>query len=67
VLVMPLSVVRWIDFRGGHTSPVATFAVMIILSMSGVMNAALYRFTRTGFFKRVNRTKPVAPATTIAP
>jgi len=64
---MPLSVVRWISFTGGDPSPVATFTGGIILSMSGAMNAVLYRLTRAEFFGRDDKREVVAPTLRTAP
>ncbi|KAJ6629520.1 hypothetical protein B0H10DRAFT_1776278 [Mycena sp. CBHHK59/15] len=52
ILVLPLSVVRWIGFvqdrggRTGHTPPPATFAVISIYGLSGALNVALLLNTR---------------------
>jgi hypothetical protein len=52
LLVLPLSIVRFISFHEEDISgeakqrPVATFVVAIIFGLSGVFNALLYRLTR---------------------
>jgi len=58
VLIMPLSIVRWITFKKeaetGETPrwPVASFIVITIFAAAGVFNALLYRFTRSNFFQQ---------------
>jgi len=66
VMILPLSVVRWIAFRqtakygSSHVSPVATFFVVTLFSLSGVFDAVTYILTRRWFFVR-QRNEPEAP------
>ena len=47
----------------GEAKPrrVGTFVVGTILSLSGVLNALLYRLTRASIFQRVPKSLPIAP------
>lgn len=46
VLVLPLSIVRWLGFSG-HTIPsAATFGVISVYGLSGMLNVALLLYTR---------------------
>ena len=46
-----------------HTSPVATFIVVIFLGLSGVVDAILYRLTRAWIFMPKKKNEPQAPDT----
>jgi len=65
--VLPLTIVRFMGFHQQkvtgrvHTRPVATFFVVTIFSLSGVMNAILYRLTRANIFQGGDRSKPNPP------
>lgn len=67
VIIMPLSIVRFIElkevatFGKIRTSPVATLIVGIILGLTGVMDAILYRTTRAGIFMPKEKNEPQAP------
>jgi len=67
IQVMPLSIVRQIEFKEVatfgkiNTSPVATLAVGIVLGLSGVVDAILYRWTRTRIFTPRRENEPQAP------
>jgi len=67
VLILPLSIVRWIGFGQettdgeSHITPLVTFIFAIPLSLSGVFNAILYLLTRTWLFWPEERGDPVAP------
>jgi len=67
LIVMPLSVVRWIAFKQiatygkSNISPVATFTVAVILGLSGVIDAVLYLLTRRWLFFPQRRDEPHAP------
>jgi len=56
VLVLPLSIVRWIAFgkddttKGTHHLAGATLTVVSIFALSGIANAVLYLTTRRRFF-----------------
>src|ERR1700735_4014890 len=51
VLVLPLSIVRWIGFSQEKQIPsVATFIVINIYALSGAFNALLLLWTRSGLF-----------------
>ena len=57
ILVLPLTVVRFLTFNEekkygeAKPRPVATFVVITIFSLSGVLNALLYRLTRPAVFR----------------
>jgi hypothetical protein len=65
--VLPLSIVRFIGFHEEAISgeakqrPVATFVVIIIFALSGVLNALLYRLTRRNVLDSAPPLPPVAP------
>ena len=65
--MLPLTIVRFLTFveekNYGKARPrrVATFVVIIIFSLSGVLNALLYRLTRASIFRGVQRDPPTAP------
>jgi len=62
IVVLPLSVVRFINFhRPNRRRPIETFIVINIYTLSGVFNALLYRLTRADFFIGPPRTKPQPP------
>jgi hypothetical protein len=69
MIITPLSIVRWIGFKQvatvgkSHISPVATFAVAILLGLSGVFDAILYLLTRAWIFRthNLNVNEPRAP------
>jgi len=67
ILVLPLSIVRWLDFGGASTKAAATLTVVAIFGLSGALNAMLYAFTRTRFFQPVGEREPHAAATAMAP
>ncbi|KAI0058574.1 hypothetical protein BV25DRAFT_1840948 [Artomyces pyxidatus] len=46
VLVLPLSIVRWITFRTGSAPSAATFVVIFLFSLSGACNVLLLLTTR---------------------
>ncbi|KAF8199813.1 hypothetical protein K438DRAFT_1582944, partial [Mycena galopus ATCC 62051] len=46
VLILPLSIVRWIGFTQGTTPSAATFGVISLYGLSGVVNVALLLKTR---------------------
>ncbi|TDL26008.1 hypothetical protein BD410DRAFT_560778 [Rickenella mellea] len=46
ILVLPLSVVRWITFHHHQLPPAATFAVIFLFSLSGAANVILLLSTR---------------------
>jgi len=56
VVILPLSIVRWITFAQiakfgeSRISPVATFVVATLFSLSGILDALTYLVTRTRFF-----------------
>jgi hypothetical protein len=64
MLITPLFVVRWVAFqyelKTGKSRhwPVPTLVVMIIFSLSGVLDAALYLLTRRRFFQPNKRREP---------
>jgi hypothetical protein len=66
MLIMPLIIVRWMAFRKELETgksphwPIPTLIVMIIFSLSGVFDAALYLLTRRRFFRPNERKKPQA-------
>jgi hypothetical protein len=68
VLILPLSVVRWITFRQvatageSHISALATFIVSILFSLSGVLNTVMYLLTRAWFFLPQKRDELEAPS-----
>jgi hypothetical protein len=68
VLILPLSIVRWITFRQvatageSHISAVATFFVSILFTLSGVLNTVMYLLTRTWFFLPQQRDELEAPS-----
>ena len=65
--MLPLTIVRFLTFEAerkygaAKPRPVATFVVVTIFSLSGVLNAVLYRLTRASTFRRVPRTIPTGP------
>jgi len=66
VIILPFSIVRWSYF--GKTHPVGsrhwpelTLITANIYSLSGVLNALLYLFTRASFFQPARRREPGAP------
>jgi hypothetical protein len=67
VLVLPLTVVRFMGFHEQHVTgrthrqPVATFIVINLFTLSGVFNALLYRLTRASFFQSQLETGPPSP------
>jgi len=62
ILVLPLSVVRFINFhRPSHRRPIETFIVANIFTLSGVFNALLYRLTRASIFMDSEPPPPTAP------
>ena len=67
VLILPLSVVRWIAFRQvatageSHISAVAIFIVSILFSLSGVLNTVMFLLTRARFFLPRKRAELEAP------
>ena len=61
LLVLPISIVRWKDFKGETTKPAATLTVVAVLALSGVLNSILYFFTRTRFFSPATEREPAAP------
>jgi len=67
VMIMPLSIVRWVSFKQvatfgtSHISPVATFTVSTILGLSGFWDAMLYLLTRAWIFQTKREDKPQAP------
>jgi len=67
LVIMPLSIVRWIGFGqettdgASHIPPVVTFIFAIPLSLSGVFNAILYLLTRTWLFWPEREADPEAP------
>jgi hypothetical protein len=72
VLVLPLSVVRWITFTTTATSsplsqPVATLVVAVVFSLSGILNALLYALTRSRIFRPDARPPPPPPRMREAP
>ncbi|KAI0040915.1 hypothetical protein FA95DRAFT_1646065 [Auriscalpium vulgare] len=46
VLVLPLSIVRWISFRTGSAPSAATFVVIFLYGLSGASNVLLLLLTR---------------------
>jgi len=64
VLVLPLSIVRWIGFenndttKGSHHLAAWTLIVAVIFGLSGVANAILYLTTRKPFFHPNTRDGP---------
>jgi hypothetical protein len=68
VLIMPLTIVRWIGFKKeintdkSYHTPIATLTAMIIFSMGGVFDALLFFLTRKGLFAPDSRRAPRAPA-----
>ena len=73
VLILPLTIVRWRSFAKkslpGHSTrtPVQTFAVVVLFTLGGVFNAALYLLTRTSFFQPDRRKEPAAPVIKTTP
>jgi len=68
ILVLPLSVVRWMHFVDtSFTNAAATLAVVSVFGLSGVLNAMLYAFTRTRFFQPVGEREPRAAVIAMAP
>ena len=73
VLTLPLTIVRWKSFAKkpvpGHSTrtPVETFAVVVVFTLSGVFNAVLYLLTRTSFFQPARRKEPAAPVIKATP
>jgi len=62
VLVLPLSIVRWIGFSQEKQIPsVATFIVINIYALSGAFNALLLLWTRSGLFFSRNASVARAP------
>ena len=67
MLVLPLSIVRFIGFHEEDISgeakqrPVATFVVVIIFALSGVFNALLYHLTRKPMLESKEIPGPLAP------
>jgi hypothetical protein len=65
LVILPLSVVRWIGFKQedtlgeSHIPPVATFVVIIIFTLSGLLNAVMYPLTRSSLFWPEERPEPV--------
>jgi hypothetical protein len=66
MLVLPLSIVRWMDFGGAPTKAAATLTVIAVFGLSGVLNAMLYAFTRTRFFQPVGEREPRAAVIAMA-
>jgi hypothetical protein len=67
ILILPLSIVRWMDFGGASTKAAATLAVVAVFGLSGVLNAMLYAFTRTRFFQPVGEREPRAAVIAMTP
>jgi len=67
ILILPLSIVRWMSFsveaKTGQMPrwPVATLTVEFIFSLSGVVNAFLYLRTRKRLFQPDELSDPSAP------
>ncbi|CAE7200361.1 unnamed protein product, partial [Rhizoctonia solani] len=50
ITVLPVSIVRWISFNGGHVDAAVVFVAASIFNLSGLVNVGLILFTRTGVF-----------------
>jgi hypothetical protein len=67
VLVLPLTIVRFVGFQQElktgetHHGPASALTVMIIYSLCGVFDAALYLLTRNNVFRSDSRGEPHAP------
>jgi hypothetical protein len=67
VLILPLTIVRFVGFREElktsetHRRPAPALTVMIIYSLGGVFDAALYLLTRDNVFQSDSRGDPHAP------
>jgi hypothetical protein len=67
ILILPLSIVRWYHFSVGEKSDnrwpgaIPQLIVIFIFSLSGVVNALLYLWTRKRLFQRDERSDPPAP------
>jgi hypothetical protein len=61
MLVLPLSVVRWITFTTTATQLVATLVVEVVFSLSGILNALLYALTRSRIIRPDVKPPPLAP------
>ncbi len=44
--VLPLSIVRWVDFDGNTIPAASTIVTSIIYSLTGFFNVLLFKFTR---------------------
>ena len=69
ILILPLSIVRWINFTAKSASAVPRvpqLIVIFIFSLSGVVNALLYLWTRKRLFQRDERSDPPAPGIKMA-
>jgi hypothetical protein len=67
VLILPLSAVRLKTFHEeaaagtSHVTPLETFVVAILFSLSGILNALLYGLTRAKFLWADERDEPKPP------
>jgi len=67
VLILPLTIVRFVGFREElktsetHHRAASALTVMIIYSLGGVFDAALYLLTRNNVFQSDSRGEPHAP------